>query len=524
MKGKFPVLKLIGIIVAVIGIALGIVGVVVGNKKYSIKPSDARNSVVWIRESLTVPEPLATELKMGSKNERMWSGTGWAIGTPGSKVRYIITNGHVIEQAYAWPKGEDDPFDIEASNKFTLDEYLTKKYGMTVKDLKMKSEIRVYFSKDDYVVPEVVYYSGPSNKDIAILKLDESTNKRDALLIRNSDSVEVGEEVTALGFPGVSDNVQDPDTISHSIDDVTVTKGIVSKRVKPNGRDYDTFQMDVSINHGNSGGPLVDKDGYVVGINTLGNANDSNMNYAIVSNELKEILDENNIAYKTTALANPGYIVFVVIGVMLFIGGVVMIIIPTGKKKAPVAGAVGVQAGVQPGVNPYAAAARQPAAQGYPQQNYARPNYPQQQPVVQNNVAAAPAAAAATAAAAPAASPAQQPATAAPSQGTRPVLKGLKGQFVGKSFDLSRGAVVFGRDPASCNLVFNNYTKGISGKHCQLNYEAATGTFILTDLGSSYGTYTGSGKKLVPNAPERLAAGDTFYLADENVKFLISKE
>ena len=36
----------------------------------------------------------------------------------------------------------------------------------------------------------------------------------------------------------------------------------------------------------------------------------------------------------------------------------------------------------------------------------------------------------------------------------RPILKGLKGQFAGKSFDLSRGAVVFGRDPASCNLVF----------------------------------------------------------------------
>ena len=154
MKGKFPVLKLIGIIVAVIGIALAILGAVVSNKKYTIKPSDARNSVVWIRESLTVPEPLATDLKMGSKNERMWSGTGWAIGTPGSKVRYIVTNGHVVEQAYAWPKGEDDPFDIEATNKFTLDEYLTKKYGMTVKDLKMKSEIRVYFDKDDYAVPE----------------------------------------------------------------------------------------------------------------------------------------------------------------------------------------------------------------------------------------------------------------------------------------------------------------------------------------------------------------------------------
>lgn len=507
MKGKFPVLKLIGIIVAVIGIALTIVGAIVGNKKYTIKPSDARNSVVWIRESLTVPEPLATDLKMGSKNERMWSGTGWAIGTPGNKVRYIVTNGHVIEQAYAWPKGEDDPFDVEASNKFTLDEYLQKKYGMSVKDLKMKSEIRVYFDKDDYVVPEVVYYSGPSEKDLAILKLDESTSKRTALLIRDSDKVEVGEEVTALGFPGVSEKVQDQDTISHDIDDVTVTKGIISKRVKPNGREYDTFQMDVAINHGNSGGPLVDKDGYVVGINTLGNAGDSNMNYAIVSNELTSILEDNKIDYKSTALASPGFMAFVIIGIVIICGGAVMIFIPTGKKKTPAAVVAGAQAGVnpygasvpQPGVNPYGAAAQKPAV--YPPENY-----PQQ--AAARTAAAVPAAAAASVAA----------------QTGRPVLKGIKGQFVGKAFDLSRGAVVFGRDPASCNLVFNKDTPGISSKHCQLNYDAASGSFILTDLGSSYGTYTSTGKKLVPNAPERLAAGDVFYLADENVKFQILKE
>ena len=56
-----------------------------------------------------------------------------------------------------------------------------------------------------------------------------------------------------------------------------------------------------------------------------------------------------------------------------------------------------------------------------------------------------------------------------------------------------------------------------------MSYDSASGSFILTDLGSSYGTYTGNGKKLEPNVPERLSAGDVFYLADENVKFQISK-
>lgn len=518
MKGKFSVLKLLGLILAGLGLILAVLGAVFGTMKYKIKPSDARNSVVWIYESLSVPE---------LKYEGAWSGTGWAIGEPGQKVKYIVTNGHVVEQAYAWPKGKDDPFDIEAKKGFSLDTYLKQQYGISLSQLKMKHEIRVYFSQssNDYVVPEVVYFSGPSEKDIAILKLDEATNKRSALLIRDSDKVEVGEEVTALGFPGVSDSVQDPGTINHSVEDVTVTKGIISKRVKPNERDYDSFQMDVSINHGNSGGPLVDKEGYVVGINTLGNAQDNNMNYAIVSNELTKILDVEKIPYKTTALKSPGFIALLIVGVFMLAGGAVMFFIPSGKKKAPAAGVPAGAVAPQAGANPYQAAAQQPVAQGYPQQKYPQQGYPQQgypqqQPAAKNTAAAT---AAAAAAAAAAGQQAAKPAAAAQAAG-RPILKGVKGQFIGKAFDLSRGAVVFGRDPAACNLVFNKDTPGISGKHCQINYDAASGTFILTDLGSSYGTYTGSGKKLTPNTPERLAAGDSFYLADENVKFQILKE
>lgn len=498
MKGKLSGLKIFGLILAVLGIALGIIGAIFGTQKYRINPADARNSVVWIYESLTVSD---------LKYKGAWSGTGWAIGTPGQDVRYIVTNGHVVEQAYAWPKGEDDPFDYKAQHGVDFEKELKNKKNMSLKDLKMKAEIRVYFSQadDDYSVPEVVYYSGPSEKDIAILKLDEPTDKRIALLVRDSDKVEVGEEVTALGFPGVSDNVQDKDTISHSIDDVTVTKGIVSKRVKPSGRDYDSFQMDVAINHGNSGGPLVDKNGYVIGMNTLGNAKDANMNYAIVSNEILNVLDSERISYKTSAMKNPGMISLLVIGIIVLAGGIIMFAIPS-RKKAPAAGAVaGAAAGTipqpQPGVNPYAAAQQRPVAQGYPQQNVAPAAgaaVAQTQPAVQNQA------------------PQVQP------QG-KPILKCIKGQFVGKSFDLSRGSVLLGRDPASCNLVFNKETPGISGKHCQMSYDAASGSFILTDLGSSFGTYTESGKKLSPNVPERLSTGDVFYLADENVKFQVTK-
>ena len=314
MKGKFTALKVIGLILAVLGIAIGILGAVFGLQKYRINPADARNSVVWIKETLSVPE---------LKAQGAWAGTGWAVGTPGEEVRYIVTNGHVIEQAYAVPKGLDDPFEYEAKNGVSFEKALKEKTGKSIKDLNIKSEIRVYFSQssNDYSVPEVVFFSGPSEKDIAILKLEEPTNKRIALLVKDSDQVQVGDEATALGFPGVSDNVQDPETINHGVEDVTVTKGIVSKRVKPNGRDYDSFQMDASINHGNSGGPLVDKNGYVIGMNTLGNAKDSNMNYAIVSNEILEVLNSERIGYKTTALKNPALLSLIAVGIIFLIIG-----------------------------------------------------------------------------------------------------------------------------------------------------------------------------------------------------------
>ena len=510
------------------------VGADVGSKVYIIKPSDPRNSVVWVQATVSVPNQLATYLKQKkgiTGNQLVGSGTGWAVGTPGQGVRYIITNGHVVQHAYAWPKGEGDPFGIKSS---TLDEAL-RKSGMTLKDLNMKHEIRVYFSNNDYVVPEVVYYSGPTDKDIAILKLDEPTDKRTALLIRNSDTVnEAGEEITALGYPGSSDKVADQSTLDHDVNDVTVTSGNVSKRVKPSGCNYEAFQITAPINPGNSGGPLIDKDGYVVGVNTLSNTLDSNMFYAIASNEVIDILDSENISYTTTYKQISPLISLLIIGIIMILGSGVLIFVPFGRKKTPVAAPVA----QQPGVNPYAASQQpqQPAAQGYPQQNYQGQSFPVQRaaPANQGTAAAATAASAASAgqyaagqvvSGQTAVSQAAQGQAAAPAtaQTQHPVLKGIKGQFAGKAFDLSRGAVVLGRDPATCNLVFNKETPGISGKHCQMNYDAVSGSFILTDLGSSYGTYTGSGKKLAANVPESLAAGDIFYLADENVKFQVTK-
>jgi Do/DeqQ family serine protease len=93
--------------------------------------------------------------------------------------------------------------------------------------------------------------------DLAVLRLDGNDANFPAIQFANSDGLEVGDLVLAIGDPfGVGQ---------------TVTSGIVSAlaRTKVGISDYQFFiQTDAAINPGNSGGALVDMDGQLVGINT----------------------------------------------------------------------------------------------------------------------------------------------------------------------------------------------------------------------------------------------------------------
>lgn len=102
---------------------------------------------------------------------------------------------------------------------------------------------------------EVVGYD--ERYDLALLKIDTGGRKLPFLAVRNSDELEVGDLVLAIGNPfGVGQ---------------TVTSGIVSALARPARgiNDYSFFiQTDAAINPGNSGGALISTDGRLIGINT----------------------------------------------------------------------------------------------------------------------------------------------------------------------------------------------------------------------------------------------------------------
>jgi S1-C subfamily serine protease len=146
------------------------------------------------------------------------------------------------------------------------------------------SKIQVGFSNNASYSAKVVG-SDPST-DLAVLKVNAPARALTPLPLGNSDHVEVGDEVVAIGNPFGLDR--------------TATAGIVSaiqRRITaPNGFSIDhALQTDAPINHGNSGGPLIDAGGSVIGVNSqietgTGNSTDGNVGvgFAIPSNTVKD--------------------------------------------------------------------------------------------------------------------------------------------------------------------------------------------------------------------------------------------
>jgi len=117
--------------------------------------------------------------------------------------------------------------------------------------------------------------------DVAVLKI-ESNKKFTPVKFGDSDKARIGDWVIAIGNPfGLGG---------------TVTSGIISARNRDIGlsRYEDFIQTDASINIGNSGGPLFDMNGDVIGINTaiLGQSGSIGIGFAIPSNSAKKVIDQ----------------------------------------------------------------------------------------------------------------------------------------------------------------------------------------------------------------------------------------
>jgi serine protease Do len=178
--------------------------------------------------------------EMQRPRKRQGAGSGFFISTDG----LIVTNNHVVEDA---------------------------------------DKINVRLADDTQLQAKVVGRDPAT--DVALIKV-EGKQPFTPLALGDSDALRVGEWVMAVGNPLAMEH--------------TVTVGVVSAKGRtlnispdPNSRSFENFiQTDAAINLGNSGGPLVNLRGDVVGMNTAINAAGQNLGFAVPVNTIKMVLPQ----------------------------------------------------------------------------------------------------------------------------------------------------------------------------------------------------------------------------------------
>ncbi len=248
-------------------------------------------------------------------------GSGFIVTPDG----YVITNAHVVDENDETTKQsfaqqafqeilDEDAKSLEKSmgRKLTEDEAkaLTEAntwyFSQTMNVGRIEKEFHVMMGisgdKGKIVplkIPAKLVTQGAAipGKDVAILKL---SGKHTYPTIRMGDDrdLKVGEQIYVLGYPAVA--TFHPLISEESISEASLTRGLVS--AKKNMKDgWEVLQTDASITHGNSGGPVMNEYGEVIGLATFGSIDYQRsqevqgMNFIVPSTIVYEYIDKARI-------------------------------------------------------------------------------------------------------------------------------------------------------------------------------------------------------------------------------------
>lgn len=312
------------------------------------------------------------ELYLGGESLGLTSpsvGSSFGVGKAGAETDIFVTNRHVVgDSQKEW-------------STYELIYYIQGEEGLRAYSAQYEEETvlvdykltRAYLLLDDYAYSDstgldssrsvpcsVIYIADEDEPDLAVLRAAEPVPGRKALCLAPAESggVEVGDTVYALGYPYSADAATTDENrntnYAGSVESVTVTTGVVSRFVDYTRGNARIIQHDAAINGGNSGGPLINGKGAVVGVNTISfnlngmDGSESNHSGSVASEHVMRVLDSIGIEYETYAQF-PVALVAAAVAVVVAAAAAAAVVLARKKRPAaaPAAAAVSGPASVQ---------------------------------------------------------------------------------------------------------------------------------------------------------------------------------
>ena len=422
------------------------------------------------------------------------TGSGFLLGAS-SGATTVITNHHVISLT-----DEDKAYWTET---FGVDFFNSNEVNM---------EARVAVKRDVEIVTS--YVNGSEQTDFAILELAQPIYDRAPLKVANSDELVETQNVYALGFPGAASTAED-DSV-YTVEDVTISNGIVGKFQTINNIEF--ILHNAELGRGNSGGPLVDSNGAVVGVNTLTYADDAARYYSSIEiNEIASVLDALGIAYEkadgvapapeptpepTPAVAEveegPNMLLIggIAGGVALVAVVVVLVVVLSKKNKKPVTPAAPISmGGPVPPVPPVPKAGQAPVP-----------------PSFSNTMSMMDTGAGETSVLGGGAGE-----TSVLGGGSMQPMATLIRKKNGETANITKPLFIIGKERQKVDFCVPD-NNSVSRNHA--NIICKGGVYYLVDKNSTNYTFV-NGNKLNPNQEVKLNSGDKIKLADEEFEFRV---
>lgn len=470
-------------------------------------------------------------------------------------------SGIVQVEAYYQPSGEK-PITIQTGTGFLINEntiltcwHVTDFIDERTEESKEKTEdikasIEAYYEKEtgeehefdeDYMGIQIAVLGDVKEPakviresvegDYAILTIETNLTTKTPLALCDSDTVEQTEQVYALGYPANNTDFQQKlNYAAYTDNDVTITQGNISKThfvsTDTNLTGVQLLQHSAYLSGGNSGGPLVNAQGHVVGMNNA-SSNFDNYYYAIEMNQVKDLLEILGIEYTecdcngeqppvtdpeptdttapatvtqpapatTTTTAPPpppsGEIPWLLIGILgaaavIVIILIIVIVVKGGKKPEPMP------------VGPAPTPARPPINPS----TSPRPISPSPMGGMDSG--------------------AGETSLLNSGAGETSILGGgaagsrvtIVRKKTGTSVPVNAPEFIIGKESNRVNYCVNN--NAVSRQHAKITLN--NGSYFITDMNSSNFTYL-NGRQIPANTPQLLHSGDIIKLADEEFEF-----